>query len=432
MDFDFGYEQNGNVDNDNSVNVKNNQEEVTDIDTGKLDNTVAGGNSAEAIDDDGQITDTSVNAETDTKDDEKGKDKNVDNTANDLVPGTSIEVGNEIYTVDEQGNLVDKNGSIFKEKAEVAEWLKGFDSIDEAVNGEININSIQDAIGVEIVGEDDKPIEFDNTPEGIKSYVDAVIESSKAEHYETAIKALYQKYPIIEDVLNYYVANGNSLDGYGEVPDRSGVEIDENNEAQQEYIIRLAWQEQNRKGDVDGYIQYLKSAGTLFATAQEELSGLQEIDAQHRQQLKDEAERIENEKAQKLRDYWEGVHSAVKSRKLGEYQIPETIIINKDGKKYSATPDDFFNYVYQVDKEGRSRYEHDLMQETPESRMNDELLRAYLKFVGGNYSNLVDMAINKENVNKLRLKAKERRTNSVRISKPNNDTKTGKNIDLGY
>ena len=70
--------------------------------------------------------------------------------------------------------------------------------------------------------------------------------------------------------------------------------------------------------------------------------------------------------------------------------------------------------------------------ETPESRRDDEILRAYLKFVGGNYSNLVEMAINKEKVNKLKLRAKERNASTIRINKPKTTTAKGADIDLGY
>ena len=82
--------------------------------------------------------------------------------------------------------------------------------------------------------------------------------------------------------IQSYEANGGSLEGYGEVPDRSGIELEENNEAQQEYIIKLAWHEQGRKGNVDGYIQYLKSTGNLYSVAQEELESLKEYDEQYR------------------------------------------------------------------------------------------------------------------------------------------------------
>lgn len=431
MDSDFGF--GGNSSADNSATADN--ENVTNIDNGKIENA-GSNNGAEAIDDNGAVDDTSNNNDDNKEPDNKEKDNTddkevVDNTSN-LVEGTTIEVDGKTYTVDKDGNIVNENGSIYKEKSEVAKWLEEFENVENDNNENFNINSLQDAIGVEIVDENDKPIIFNNNLEGVKDYVNAVIESSKAEHYEEAISTLYNKYPIIEDVLNYYIANGNSLKGYGEMPDRSGIEVDEDNEAQQELIIRTAWEEQNRKGDVDGYIQYLKSAGTLYATAQEELNGLKEIDAQHKEELETKAKEIEEAKQEELKSYWTNVHNTIKTKKLGEYQIPDTIVRIIDGHKISATPDDFFNYVYQVDKNGRSRYEYDLLAETPQSRMNDELLRAYLKFVGGNYSNLVDMAINKKDVEKLRLRAKSRNANTVRISKPNNNTTKGKDIDLGY
>ena len=73
-----------------------------------------------------------------------------------------------------------------------------------------------------------------------------------------------------------------------------------------------------------------------------------------------------------------------------------------------------------------------MAKQTPESRRDDEILRAYLMFVGGNYSNLVNMAINKEKVATLKLKAKERNGSTVRVTKPNTTGNKGSNIDLGY
>lgn len=416
MDDDFGYVQNGNGSNTNSENVNDNSENITNIDTNEIDSS----NNEEHKD---NINDTNNKTKVD-KHDEDASDKSS------LQTGTTIEIGSDTYTVDDSGNVVDKNGNIYKEAKDVKSWLDSFDEIDENTN-DVNIESIQKAVGIEITDDEDKPIKFDNTVDGIKAYIDSVIDSAKEEHYETAINALYQKYPILNDVLNYYIANGNSLDGFGDISDRSNITIDNSNEAQQESIIRTAWKERNQKGDVDGYINYLKSSGTLLATAQEELAALQEADKEYKNALAKEAEDKENERLQQLENYWNGVEEVIKTRKIAGYQIPESIIINRNGQKLSVTPNDFFNYIYRVDKDGKSAYERDLEKETMESRRDDEILRAYLKFVGGNYSNLVDMAINKEKIDKLKLKAKERRTSVVRINKPTND-KTNTNIDFGY
>lgn len=420
MDFDFGYNGGDNVDTINNPDVNNNDDVVTDIDTGKIEHDVNGVPADDLVDD------------TEPSDTPKKEDKVDENNKSSLEVGTAIEVGDETYTVASNGDLVDANGNVFKQASEVDAWLKEFDSVEEDTKDSISISSIQEALGVEITDEDDKPIQFDNTPEGVKAYVDAVVETKRQEHMEAAINTLYQKYPIIDEVLNYYIANGNSLEGFGQMPDRSNIVVDDNNEAQQEAIIRAAWSEQGRKGDVTGYINYLKSSGTLLATAKEELQVLQESDRQYRENLAKQAEETERRNNEMLMQYWNGVHEVIKTRKIAGYEIPENIIINRNGQKLSVTPNDFFNYIYRVDQDGRSAYERDLANETPESRRDDEILRAYLKFVGGNYSNLVNMAINKEKVNTLKLKAKERTNNTVRIVKPKESGTKGANIDLGY
>lgn len=440
MDLDFGYSQNGNGNGAGSGEGNGNGDQATNLNTGKIDHDIDGipvndiGDNGGGNNGDGGKPDNPDNTGEGNKGDEGNKEdnKNGDNADVNLEAGTSIEVGEDTYTVDENGNLLDKNGNIFKEAKDVKSWLNEFENVTDTDKDSISIETIQEAVGVQITDDDDKPVEFENNPEGIKAYIDAVIETAKEEHFETAVNTLYQKYPILNDVLNYYIANGNSLEGFGEVPDRSNITIDDSNEAQQEAIIRTAWEEQGRKGDVESYIAYLKSSGTLLATAKEELVGLQEADEQYRKNIEEEAEYKEAERLQRLENYWNDVHDVIKNRTIAGYQIPESIIISRNGQKLSVTPEDFFNYIYRVDKDGKSAYERDLATETPESRRDDEILRAYLKFVGGNYSNLVDMAINKEKVNRLKLKAKERNTSTVRISKPKTNTNKGTNIDLGY
>ena len=348
-----------------------------------------------------------------------------------LQPGTELQLGDDTYTVDENGNVVDSEGNIFKEAKDVKEWLASFEQEEETPENELTIDNIKKALDITITDENDKEIEYENTPAGVKAYVEQVIENARQEHYETAIQTLYEKYPFIEDMLNYYEANGHSLQGYNEVPDRSNITINESDIAQQEHIIRTAWKEQNRKGDVNGYIEYLKSTGNLLNVAQEELEGLQESDKQYREQLKQQAEAQQAEQVEKMKQYWGSVHEIVKSRQIAGYNIPESIVVTRNGKKTTASPDDFFKYIYQVDDKGKSRYNYDVENEDPKARLHDDILRAYLKFTGGDYSNLVDMAINKKEVSKLILKSKENKKPSISIRKPA-PTKKNNNIDLGF
>ena len=423
---DFGFGAGGNNETIVSANDNKNESAVTDLGTGKITSETT----PEGVD----------NLDEETKSNDNGgepslngnENKNVEARINEQIEeGTTVEVGENVYTADANGNLIDKEGKVFKKASEVNAWLEEMEIEDDSNKDVLSIDSIQKLVGYEVTDENNKPVEFENTSAGVKAYIDAVIENKRNEHYETAINTLYQKYPILNDVLNYYVANGNSLEGFGQMPDRSNITIDQSNVEQQKEIIRTAWKETNRKGDVESYINYLDASGILYATAKDELEGLKESDANARKQLEMKAEQAEKENIERIQNYWNGVNDVIKTRQIAGYQIPENIIISRNGQKISVTPNDFFNYLYRVDNEGRSAYERDLMKQTPESRRDEEILRAYLTFVGGNYSNLVDMAINKQNVEKLKLKAKERRTTTtIRINRPTNNG--DKKLDFGY
>lgn len=414
-DMDFGY---ADVTPQDGASTTEPVEEPTDIDTGKP--STPGTNTDPDVIEDG--------GDNENQEDEGTKEGNDEETT--LEEGTVLEVGDEKYTVDKDGNLVDKDGNIFKKAEEVAEWRKEFET-EEDVTDEISIDTIQKALDVEITDENDKPVIFENTPDGIKEYINAVLETGKEEQQKQALDTLFARFSFLPDLLNYYVANGESLQGYGQVPDRSKITIDSKNEEQQIYIIKAAWQERGQKGDVNGYIDYLKNSGTLLATAEEELQALKEKDAKYRKDMEEKAAAAEKERQEQIDNYWKGVKQVIDKRELAGYKIPENIVINRNGTKTSATPDDFFRYVYAVDKEGHSAYERDLMNTKPEDRLNDELLRAFLMFTGGNYANLVDYAINEKNVKTLRLKAAQRdRKSTLRITKP---TKVNlKETDFGY
>lgn len=349
---------------------------------------------------------------------EKEEEEKEKETTHDLEAGTELQVEDDVYTVDKDGNVVDKDGNIYKEAKDVKAWLDSFEQKEEDDETELNIKKIQEALDIVVTDENDNEIEYDNTPEGVKAYVEQVIENAREEHYETAINTLFSKYPFVEDLINYYNANGGSLEGYGQMPDRSGIELNESDEAQQEYIIRTAWKEQGRKGSVDGYIQYLKSTGNLFTTAQEELEALKDADAEYREQVRQQAEAAKQEQLEASRQYWSTVQQIVKSRQIAGYNIPESIVVTRNGQKTTATIDDFFNYIYQVDGQGKSRYNYDIEAEDPQARLHDDILRAYLKFTGGDFTNLLDMAINKKEVSKLILKSKENKKPSISVRKP--------------
>ena len=375
-------------------------------------------------------------------DDGKGQDGNEPNSdtsptggidVSTLEAGTTIDTPDGTLIVDAQGNLIDKDGNIFKTKDEANDYLNQFESDgdDDSTEPELSIKTIQEAIGVDVVDDKGKKIKFDNTAEGIKSYVNSVMEIRENEIAEAAINRLYQDVPVLPDIINYYVANGGSLEGYNEIPDRTQIVVDENNVSQQKAIIKQAHKEFGRRGDVNKYIKYLEDSGQLLETAKDELAALQQADKEEHERLRQQAEARIKADEEASEKYWNGVKKVIDSKKIAGYQIPDNIIISRDGKKISATPQDFFNYLYQVDDNGKSRYVYDLEAQTPEARRDDQILRAYLTFVGGNYASLVDMAIKEEKVRTLRMKSKQATTKGgIKVTPPSN-TKP-KDLDFGY
>lgn len=425
-------------------------EPITDLDTGVTGTVGSDGNIIPPIDEpnnddpknnnktdgDGQNNnvDTTVN-NTDDKNN-NNNDNQVDDNNLVVEPGSVITIGEDTYTVDAEGNLIDKNNKVFKEAKDVKDFLKQFevDDTDDKENA-IDVAKIIEKVGFEVTDENDKPITFENTPDGVASYINEVLDAKRTEYAQAGVQQLIDKFPIVSDFLNYYVANGNSYEGFGQVRDRSTIVIDENNTAQQEAIVREAFKESGKVGSIDDYISFLKSTNRLLDAAKQDLATLQENDKRVKAEQAEAAQRkIEEDKKAEIA-YWGKVKSAIDKKEIAGYKIPETILINKNGKQSAATADDFFNYLYQVDDKGYSRYERELMETPEEEQLQNDLLRAYLKFTGGNYSNLVDLAIASEKTKTLRLKAAEqRRKSSIKITKPAANKKIGDNIAdaLGY
>lgn len=347
-----------------------------------------------------------------------------------LKEGSVVTVGEDSYTVDANGNLLDKDNNIFKSSNEVAEWLAQFETVDDDEDADaINLANIQKAIGIELSDENGNSVEFENSIEGIKSYINGVVEANREDNYRTAFNSIQQQYPFIDDVINYWVANNNSLEGYNEIPDRSKIEVIPNNAAQHEAIIRQAWAESKRPGNIEDYLQYLKSSGNLEAVARDELKGLQQLDAEYRERIAQQAEEVEAQQQQYIAEYWKSVQDIVQGGKIAGYDIPETISVNRDGRTIAVGRNEFFNYLYQVDGEGKSMYQRDIEATDENTQLQDQLLRAYLMFTGGSYADLVAMADNKNKVKHLKLTAKNSKKPSVRINR--NNSNKPKDLDFG-
>ena len=367
------------------------------------------------------------NGQQEGQSDDTGKDGNQSNqdannsSTGELAVGDTLEFEGSTYTVDKDGNLVDDKGSIFKQANEVSDWLKSMDVDDNnQVDGGLNLASIQEALGVTVTDSDGKVVEFTDDADGVKAYVNSVIDLKSNELQTAAINKLYSDNPLLKQ-FNDYVQLTGSPRGFGEIPDRSGIQVEKDNEAQQIAIIRMAAKEFGNKSLNENYIKYLRDSGGLYDEARNQLQALAEKDIAVRKEIETRAAAQRQEEAENVANYWKNVSNVINGRMIAGYKLPESFTKEVNGQKVVITPNDFYNYLSKAseqDADGNrvTGYQKDLSNLSDADYLNRELLDAWLMFTGGTYKDLIDMAVKEDKVRQLRVKSKEQRTTkSVKI-----------------
>lgn len=358
----------------------------------------------------------------DTSNDSNQNDQDTQHSSTgELAVGDTLEFDGSTYTVDKDGNLVDDKGSIFKQANEVSDWLKSMDVDDnDQVDGGLNLASIQEALGVTVTDSDGKAVEFTDDANGVKAYVNSVIDLKSNELQTAAINKLYSDNPLLKQFNDYVQLTGTPR-GFGEIPDRSGIQVEKDNEAQQVAIIRMAAQEFGNKSLNENYIKYLRDSGGLYDEARNQLQALAEKDIAVRKEIETRAATKRQEEANNVANYWKNVSNVIDGRIIAGYKLPESFTKEVNGQKVVITPNDFYNYLSkanQQDADGNrvTGYQKDLSNLSDADYLNRELLDAWLMFTGGTYKDLIDMAVKEDKVRQLRVKSKEQRTaKSVKI-----------------
>ena len=356
---------------------------------------------------------------------QNNKDSNsndADSSTGELTEGDSIEFEGVTYTVDATGNLVDDKGNIFKEAKDVKSWISSMDVSNDQNDSDFDLNAIQEALGITVTDDNGNPVEFTNDAEGVKSYINSVIDLKSKDIQTATINKLFADNPLLKEFTDYVQLTG-SPQGFGELPDRSGIEIDKNNINQQEAIIRMAAQEFGNKSLNENYIKYLKDSGGLYDEAKQQLTALVEKDAAMRKDIEEQAEANRQAEQIRINEYWQNVSKVIEGRIIAGYKLPESFTKEVNGQKVVYTPNDFYNYLNKAieqDADGNivTGYQRDLSKLTDEEYLNRELLDAWLMFTGGTYKDLIDMAVKEDNVRKLKIKSKEQRTaKSIKVIK---------------
>lgn len=406
-DIDFeGVGQNGNTPPTEKGKDANGTGGINQEDTTNLN----GGNAEDVTGKDGSATQQQTPS--------TPSEPNETSSTGELSEGDTIEFDGVVYSVDSKGNLIDDKGAIFKEADKVADWLKSVE-VEEG-NGdniEVSIASIQEALGITVTDDNGNPVEFTNDAQGLNAYVNAVIDLKSNELQQAVINKLYSDNPLLKEFTDYVQLTGTPR-GFGEIPDRSGIVLDKENDEQLKAVIRMAAKEFGNKSLNENYIKYLKDSGSLYDEAKAQLSALVEKDRQVRADIEARAAAKREADAKSISDYWNKVNNVINSRVIAGYKLPESFIKEANGQKVTITPNDFYNYLSkatETDTDGNkvTGYQRDLDRLTDDEYLNRELLDAWLMFTGGTYKDLIAMAVNEDKVRQLRVKSKEQRTSKT-------------------
>lgn len=362
----------------------------------------------------------------------QGQQGQVDNQQQDpsmgevkLSEGDTVNVDGIDYTIDAEGNAIAADGTVFRTATELAELI--------AQNGSKPnvLNQLQTRFGSDFKDENGNPIVFDDNEEGIAAYVETVVQSRVKEAQAAAINNLFETYPQVEQVINHLKLNG-TLNDFVEIPDRSQITVSKDNEEQQASFIREEWKLSGKKGDVNKFIDYCKNAGILYDTAVESKEAVDSIYESRLAEQKAQVEAKEAAAAAEEKAYWDNVEKTISKGELLGYSIPEQIQCNKDGKKVMLSRRDFLKYVSTpIDSEGNTAYMLDEAKVDSDARMQDDLLKAFLRFTGGDYASLVGMAVNKQKVLSIRtVAAQTTGKRTVIINSKGNNSKTVDNDQL--
>ncbi len=410
---DIQGQSSGSVQNaDDSTNTTSKEEDVTHFSGNDVDDITNNGN--------GNTTNTTKEGNT-TNTTTDGDNNNDNPSTGELNVGDQLEVDGVVYTVDKDGNLINDKGEVFKEAKDVNEWLKSV-NVEEDNNKGITLSSIQDELGVTITDEEGKPVEFTDDAAGVRSYIDSVISLKSNELQQAAINRLYADNPLLRQFQDYVQLNGTAR-GFGEIPDRSNIKLDKDNEQQLIAVIKMAAQEFGNKSLNDNYIKYLKDSGGLYNEANTLLEALVQKDKAYRKEIETQAAKQRKEEEDSIKEYWERVHKTVNSRMIGKYKLPENFVKEIDGKKVVITPNDLFKYVSEAAYETPNGskitgYQKDLQELSDEEYLNREMLDAWLMLTGGTYKDLIDMAVKENEVRRLVIKSNQNRsTKSVKVIK---------------
>ena len=256
---------------------------------------------------------------------------------------------------------------------------KGEEALDDTV-----VSQVLSTLGYEV---DDA---YDDTTEGLV----ALTKDVGAQMAEEQLDALFQKYPLIRNHLDYVMNGGDSqnfMTMYDPRSDYSKVNLNKDDVQLQKYVLGEYFKTKGHdKSFVEDLLEDYEDSGKLHTKATQAQKAL--VEAQQKQR----AAALEQQKQQQVKarkeqkQFWDDVYNTI-----DESQDFKGIVVPEREKKK------FFNYLSKpVTKEGYTQRDID----HSESKMDVKLAIDYLMFKGFNLDTIIDKKARTKSVKTLKDK----------------------------
>lgn len=358
---------------------------------------------------DDRDTDNDTNLD-DNKDDKDTDDKSDSINFDEL---DTVVIDEEELYINSDGNIINKEGKQIYSSDEFTQMKLNSSDID--------VNLLSQKTNLTLYDEQGKPVEFENTLDGLAKRELLLTEQIQNETRKQTLLDFFKSYPTIKDVFEHYKQTG-TLDNFKPVTSYKEVKLAETDDESKlaNIILEAEVKKGNSPEKAYKYIEFYKANNELYkeaVEAKEYLVKAQEIELSNKQKAQQDKERETRQKYVEFLGYdidkdgkeiilnKEGsvYDKIVQKGQIGMFKIPESgITIKKpDGSNRVLKRKDIFNYIaLAVDDEGRSQAELDEMQYL--SSLDNRLMRFLNNLTGNDLSKLIPQSIADKKVKEIK------------------------------
>lgn len=297
---------------------------------------------------------------------------------------TFFEFENKQFKLDENGNALNEDGTVFKTKEE----LDTIAASNTGGNDDTPLPLIDEIIqlnGIQILDDKGQPKIYEDSVQGIIEYNKDVAKFEA----ESSQKEFFNRLPQVKEFAQHLLNGGKEEDFYkAKTASWKNFTLDTTNEAQLiDVITRDLIAKGQTKEEADEIVTLYKDSNKLEEKGKAAVESRKKAEDILNTQKAEKAKQEILDNQVKIETYWKTIETTVKTGKLQNIVIPE------------ADKGAFFDYVSKaVDKHGNSQYDLDEMTSKPE----DDLQYKYLRFKKFDLNKLVKTAATTTQARSLR------------------------------